>query len=140
MEGFLCLLVVGFIGLLVWQFIESRRAVATTSVDTACEPAKVVHIVRGAFTGPRAVLWTTATGPGTVNMRRRGFRGGITMSIDIEPRSGGGSRVDMWASDTLVYFFVLVNFAGVVNRRKRAIGRLLAEAELSVQHTSEYPS
>ena len=50
------------------------------------------------------------------------------MSITIEPRPGGGSRVEMWASDTVVYLGVLVNFAGVVNRRKNAIGRLLTAA------------
>lgn len=125
-EGFLCLaLVAGLIGILVWQFIETRRAVATTTVETAYEPAEAAQIVRDAFTGPRAILWTTATGPGTINMRRRGIRGGITMSITIEPCPGGGSQVDMWASDTVVYLGVLVNFAGVVNRRKNAIGRLL---------------
>jgi hypothetical protein len=47
------------------------------------------------------------------------------MSITVEPRADGGSRVEMWASETLVYLGVLVNFAGVVNRRKKAIGRVL---------------
>jgi len=131
-QGFLCFaLVAGLIGVLVWQFVETRRATATTTVETAYEPAKVAQIVRDAFTGPRAVLWTTATGPGTINVRRRGIRGGITMSITIEPRPSGGSLVDMWASDTVVYLGVLVNFAGVVNRRKNAIRRRLTTAQLA---------
>jgi hypothetical protein len=124
-SGFLCFLfVAGIIGVLVWQFIETRKAVATTTVETTYEPAQVGQIVREAFGGPRSVLWTVANGPGTINMRRRGVRSGITMSIDIEPRPGG-SRVDMWASQTVVYLGILVNFAGVVNRRKSAIARLL---------------
>ncbi|BCJ73766.1 hypothetical protein CS0771_33100 [Catellatospora sp. IY07-71] len=126
MEGFWCFVfVAGTIGALVWQFIETRGAVATTTVVTSYAPDDAARIVQGAFGGPRAVFWTTAGGPGTINMRRRGVRGGITMSIDIRPRPGGGSQVDMWASETAIYLGVLVNFAGVVNRRKRAIARLL---------------
>ena len=126
MEGFVCFLfVAGVVGILVWQFIETRKAVDTTTVETAYEPAKVVQLVKEAFGGPIAVLWTTASGPGTINMRRRGVRGGITMSIDIEPRAGGGTKVDMWASETVEYLGVFVNFAGVVNRRKNAIERRL---------------
>jgi len=53
------------------------------------------------------------------------------MSIDIEPRPGGGSRVDMWASDTVVYLGTLANFAGVVNRRKNAIESLLTTGQLA---------
>ncbi len=131
MEGFLCFAVVAvLIGIPVWQFIETRKAVATTTVESACAPATAAQLVRDAFTGPRAVLWTATSGPGTVNMRRRGVRGGITMSIDIEARSDGGSTVDMWASRTITYCGFLVNFAGVVNRRKNAIGRALTSAHL----------
>ncbi|GAA4263581.1 hypothetical protein [Dactylosporangium darangshiense] len=132
MEGFFCfVLVAGIVGVLVWQFIETRKALETTTVQTASSPAQVAQIVREAFTGPIALLWTTTSGPGSINMRRRGVRGGITMSIDIEPRPGGGSQVEMWASETVVYLGVLVNFAGVVNRRKNAIERRLTSPELS---------
>jgi len=125
-EGFTCVLLIGaLIGILVWQFAETRRAVATTSIRTAYPPAEAVRIVADAFSGGRAMLWTDATGPGTLNKRRRGVRGGITMSIDIEPLPSGGSRVDMWASQTVTYLGVLVNFAGVVNRRKNAITQSL---------------
>jgi hypothetical protein len=126
MEGFVCFLVVaGIIGVLVWQFIETRRALETTVVHSPLEPDRAAQVVRDAFTGAGALLWTTASGPGDINMRRRGVRGGITMSIDIASRPGGGSQVDMWASETVVYLGVLVNFAGVVNRRKSAIERQL---------------
>ncbi|WP_158632210.1 hypothetical protein [Micromonospora sp. Llam0] len=57
------------------------------------------------------------------------------MSIDIEPLPGGGTRVDMWASGTVVYLGFLVNFAGVVNRRKRAIARRLT-AELAADQAA----
>ncbi|WP_433350318.1 hypothetical protein [Micromonospora sp. CA-111912] len=114
------------IGFLVWQLIETRNAVATTTVETAYDPAQAVQIVRGAFGGPRAVLWTMATGPGTINMRQRGIHGGITMSITITPRPGAGTRVEMWASETVVHFGFLIRFADSVNRRKKAIGRLLS--------------
>lgn len=137
MEGFLCfLLVAGLIGALVWQFVESRNAVATTTVETAHDPAQTDRIVREAFTGPLAVLWTTAGGPGTINMRRRGIHSGITMSIDITSTPGGGSRVDMWASNTTVYLGVLVNFAGVVNRRKKAVGRQLSPGAVAPRPSS----
>jgi hypothetical protein len=34
----------------------------------------------------------------------------------------------MWASETVVYLGLLVNFAGVVNRRKNAISRAMTAA------------
>lgn len=126
MEGFLCFAAVaGLIGVLIWQFSESQRAVATTTVQTRYDPGKVAEIVRSEFEGARSLLWAKTGGPGTINVRRRGVRGGITMSITIESRPGGGSQVDMWASETVTYLGVLVNFAGVVNRRKKAIWQLL---------------
>ncbi|MBO4139131.1 hypothetical protein J5U46_03040 [Micromonospora tulbaghiae] len=129
-EGLVCFgIVAALIGFFVWQFIETRNAVATTVVDTTCDPAQAIEAVREAFGGSRSVLWTGTSGPGMINMRRRGFRGGVTMSIDIEPHPGGGSRVEMWASRTVEYMGILVNFAGVVNRRKTVIARLLADAE-----------
>lgn len=132
MEGFICFLfVAGLVGVLVWQFIETRGAVATTAIENAHSPAEAAQIVASAFSGARGVLWTTASGPGRINMRRRGIRGGITMSIDIAARQGGGSVVEMWASETVVYLGIFVNFAGVVTRRKRAIARMLDAAEVS---------
>ena len=126
MEGLLCFLfVAGVVGIFVWQLAETRRAVATTVVDTALPPGEAVRVVQEAFTGARAVLWTASDGPGTINMRRRGIHRGITMSITVEPRADGGSEVSMWASETIVYLGMLVNFAGVVNRRKNAIGRAM---------------
>ena len=109
MEGLFCAAVVVVpIAILGWQWYETQQAVATTTVDSPYEPAEVAQIVRDAFAGPRAVLWTTTGGPGTINMRRRGVHGGITMSIDIEPLPDGGTRVDMWASGTVVYLGFLV--------------------------------
>ena len=114
-------MVAAFIGVFGWQFSETRRAVATTIVDTPLSPGEAARVAREAFAGARAVLWTPTTGPGTINMRRRGIHRGITMSITIRPRQNGGSEVSMWASDTVVHFGLLVNFAGVVNRRKKVI-------------------
>jgi hypothetical protein len=125
--GFACFLViVAFVALPVWQFIESKNAVATLSVGSPHDPARTAQIVDASFGGARSILWTDVSGPGTINKRRRGKDGGITMSIDIEPLETGGTRVDMWASQTNIYFVLFVNFAGVVNRRKRAIARLLS--------------
>lgn len=122
----MCMLVViAIVGILAWQLYETRQAVAMTTVETRYDTAQAAELVEQAFSGPRAVLWTSAGGPGTLNKRRRGVRGGITMAIGIEARPGGGSLVRMWASETVVYLGFLVNFAGVVNRRKRAIARLL---------------
>ena len=123
---FLCVLaVIGLVGFLAWQFIETRNATETMSVRTNYDPNQTAEIINNAFTGVREVLWANASGPGTINKRRRGKDGGITMSIDIEPLPDGGSQVDMWASETNVYLGLLVNFAGVVNRRKKAIARML---------------
>lgn len=126
MESALCLMIVaGVFAIGIWQLVESRNALATTSITTSYSPQQVFEIIEGAFGGARSILWTNTGGAGDINKRRRGVRGGITMSIDIEPGPGGGSRVDMWASETVVYLGFLHNFAGVVNRRKRAIARLL---------------
>ncbi|MEV6343789.1 hypothetical protein [Actinoplanes sp. NPDC051851] len=128
MEGFICFLIVAaFVGVFAWQLSETRRAVATTVVETPLSPAEAADVVREAFTGVRAPLWTRSPGPGTINMRRRGVNRGITMSIDIRPHPDGGSEVAMWASETVTYLGLLVNFAGVVNRRKSAIGRAMTE-------------
>lgn len=132
MEGFVCFLLVALIiGVFAWQFAETRKAVATSSIESAHDPARAAEIINAAFTGARAILWTDTSGPGTLNKRRRGKDGGITMSIDVEPRPGGGSRVDMWASQTNVYLGFFVNFAGVVNRRKKAIAELLASTPIA---------
>jgi hypothetical protein len=128
MEAVCVLLVVGIVASFVWQYIETRGAEATTTVDTSYDPGQAAQIIETAFSGARSVLWTDASGPGTLNKRRRGVRSGITMSIGIEPLPDGGSHVAMWASETVIYLGFLVNFAGVVNRRKRAIIRLLSDA------------
>jgi len=128
--GFLVVLVVlGIIGLFAWQFIESRRALATTSVLTRYSPEQAAQLIHSAFGGARSVLWANTKGRGTINRRRRGWKGGITMSIDIEPLPDGGCRIDMWASQYVEYLPLFVTFASVVTRRKRAIAKLLAEPE-----------
>jgi hypothetical protein len=135
MGGFLAFLVIiGFIGCFVWQFREGKRAVATTSLVTRNQPEQAAQVINGAFGGPRSVIWTKTSGPGSINMRRRGIHRGITMSIDIEPLPQGGCRVDMWASEFTEVLVVMVNFAGVVNRRKKAIARMLAEP--AAQHAA----
>jgi hypothetical protein len=126
--GFFVVLLL-FAAIVVWQFIEGRKALATTSVITRYTPDQAVEAINGVFGGARSALWTTTSGPGMLNRRRRGVHRGITMSIDITPQGEGVTRIDMWASQYTVYLLVLVNFAGVVNRRKRAIGRLLAEPD-----------
>jgi hypothetical protein len=136
--AFFVILVIVFVGVIVWQYVESQRAVATTSVLTRYTPQQTAEIIAGAFGGARSVLWTRASGPGAINMRRRGRAQGITMSIDLTPEANGVTRVDMWASAYANYLGVLVNFAGVVNRRKRAIGRLLAEPDTSQLAKSMY--
>ncbi|WP_328442719.1 hypothetical protein [Amycolatopsis sp. NBC_00438] len=112
----------GFLG---WQRFATNNAVATTSVRSPHDVRRTQEIVDAAFGGARAMLWTTASGPGNINKRRRGKDRGITMSIDIEAIPGGGSQVDMWASQTNVYFGLFVNFSGAVNSRKMAISRHL---------------
>lgn len=121
------LLILLFVGGCVWQFIETRHALRTDSVLTRYTPQQAMQTIEDAFGGVRSVLWTNVRGPGRINKRRRGYKGGVTMSIDIEPLPDGGCRIDMWASAGYEYMGLLLNFAGVVNRRKRAIGRLLSQ-------------
>jgi hypothetical protein len=122
----LFLIFAALVAFLVWQFVETKNAVATLSVRSPHDPTRTAQIVDTAFGGARSILWTDVSGPGAINKRRRGKDGGITMSIDLEAMEAGGTRVDMWASQTNVYLLMFVNFAGVVNRRKRAIARLLS--------------
>jgi hypothetical protein len=119
------LLFIVFIALLVLLFRSSKQALAHTVVESPRSPEEVAEIVKGAFSGVRQTLWTSASGPGTINLRRRGKDGGITMSIDISPSGKGGSVIEMWASTYNEYFFVFANFSGAVNSRKRAISRLV---------------
>ena len=123
--GVLVVVLVVLAAVLIWQFQESKKAIATTSIQSEYDFNKVAEIVNGAFRGARGTLWADTSGSGTINKRRRGKDGGIVMSIDIEPLANGGSRVDMWASQTNTYLGFLVNFAGVVNRRKKAIVQIL---------------
>jgi hypothetical protein len=136
--AFFVIIVLAFIGVIVWQYVESQHAVATTSVLTRYTPEQAAEIIMGAFGGARSVLWTRASGPGTINMRRRGRAQGITMSIDLTPEANGVTRIDMWSSAYSHYLGVLIGFAGVVNRRKRAIGRLLAEPDTAQLANSMY--
>lgn len=114
-----------FIALLVWQFIASRKAVATTVVESSLSPQQAAQAVEGAFGGARSMLWTGARGPGMINKRRRGRDRGVTMSINIQPGPSGGSELSLWASQYSEYFSTFANVAGSVNSRKRAIARLV---------------
>jgi hypothetical protein len=126
--GFGCFLLVAAIaGAFVWWFMSSRKALATTVVETRCAPEQAAAVVANAFKGVRSILWTAGTGPGAINMRRRGKERGITMSIDIEPNNAGGSRVSMWASQYNEYLGFFANFSNEVNGRKKAITRMLDE-------------
>lgn len=119
-------IILAIVGLLVWQFSESKRAASTVSMYTSLDRQKTAELINSSFRGgTRSVLWADASGPGTINKRRRGKDKGITMSIDIEAAGGGGTRVEIWASSYTHYFGFFINFAGVVNRRKKAIAQLL---------------
>jgi hypothetical protein len=125
-ETVITLAVLAFIGFWVWQFIQTRRALATTTVQSRHAPDQVMKIVDSKFRGMQSSLWRHTTGPGTINKRRTGINDGIIMSIDVSPLSNGGSQVEMWASEGHEYLGGLVNFAGSVNSRKKAIARAVA--------------
>ncbi|WP_339122915.1 hypothetical protein [Pseudonocardia sp. D17] len=122
----LLILVLLFIAVFIWQYVASGNARTTTRVETPRAPQEAAQVVQQAFSGARSALWTATSGPGAFNMRRRGKDGGITMSIDVHALPAGGSAVDMWASDYNQRFVALINFAGSVNSRKKAIARELA--------------
>ena len=122
---FLLVLVLAFVGIFVWQFMATKSALATTRVESRLSVEDAAQVVQGVFGGARNALWTGASGPGAINMRRRGKDGGIVMSVDIEQMPGGGSATNMWASSYNEYLVVLANFAGSVNSRKKAIAQLL---------------
>lgn len=106
------LVLAGIVALLVWQFRQTKNAEATTKVVTTVSPARAAQIVREAFGGPRSLLWTDTGSPGSMNMRRRGVRGGITMSIDIAAAPNGGAVVSMSASEANYYLVFFANFRG----------------------------
>lgn len=122
----LLVLVLLFIAIFIWQYVASSNARTKTRVETPQAPQEAAQVVQQAFSGARSALWTATSGPGAFNMRRRGKDGGITLSIDVHALPVGGSAVDMWASSYSERFVVLVNFAGSVNSRKKAIARSLA--------------
>jgi hypothetical protein len=113
------------VGLFVWQFMATKNALATTRVESPLPPDVVAAKISNTFGGARSMLWANGAGPGSINMRRRGKDGGITMSINIEPSASGGSVVDMWASSYNEHFIFFANFAGSVNSKKKAIARQL---------------
>ncbi len=121
----LLLLILAFVLAFIWQFLATKKALATTRLESHHSPQEAAQLVQSAFAGARNAIWTGATGPGTINMRRRGKDGGIVMSIDVTELPGGGSAVGMWASAYHEYLVVLANFAGSVNSRKKAIAQLL---------------
>lgn len=125
-DGFVIVLVVlVFVRLLVWQFMATKNALATTRVESRYAPQDAADVIMRAFAGAGGALWTNGSGPGSINMRRRGKDGGITMSIAIAPLANDGPAVDMWASTYNEYFIVFANFAGSVNSRKKAVAGLL---------------
>jgi len=118
-----------------WQLVQSRRAVATTTVLTRYTEQEAIQKIQSAFSGgTKSLLWTDGRGPGRINKRRRagtlrGVKQSITMSIDITPQPSGLLRVDMWASEWASYLGIFVNFAGAVVSRKSAICKVLVEPD-----------
>lgn len=119
------LAVLALVAFLIQQRNATKNALATTRVESRLPPQEVASRIANTFGGAQAMLWTNGGGPGSINMRRRGKDGGITMSITIEPSATGGSIVDMWASNYNEYFIFFANFAGSVNSKKKAIARQL---------------
>ena len=127
MGGFvLVLIVLALVAFLVWQRSATKTALTTTQVESRLPPQEVAERIRNAFGGAQGMLWANEPGPGSINMRRRGKDGGITMSINIAPSASGGAIVDMWASNYNEYLIFFANFAGSVNSKKKAIERQLA--------------
>jgi hypothetical protein len=126
MSGLVIVLVVlAIIAILVWQRAATTKALATTHVESLLSPRDAEARIRNTFGGAQALLWTEGAGPGSINMRRRGKDGGITMSISVEPGARGGAVVDMWASNYNEYFGFFANFAGAVNSKKKTLERHL---------------
>ena len=125
-EFVLFLIGLALVGFLIWQRAATKNALTTTRVESPLPPQEVAARIASTFGGSQSMLWTNGAGPGSINMRRRGKDGGITMSITIEPSPSGGSVVDMWASNYNEYFIFFANFAGSVNSKKKAIARQLA--------------
>lgn len=131
----LVIIIILIVATFAWQFIQSRRAVATTSVLTRYTEQQVVHFIESVFQGGvKSLAWTNDRGPGRINKRRRagtlrGVKQSITMSINITREPNGVLRVDMWASAYATYLLLWVNFAGAVVSRKKAIAKVLAEPD-----------
>ncbi len=128
MGALITLLVLAFIA---WAIFTQVMARQQTSVTCSFDPATARRIVSKSF----GIWWNSVPGRGDDNYRpKRGPKAPI-ISISYEAAENGGCHVDIWCSHGIKNYGVL-NHAQLMWRKKRAVARALAQAELTLTQAS----
>lgn len=129
MSVLITLLILAFIAWAAFTQIMGRQQ---TSVSCSYDPATARKIVSKCF----GMWWTTVPGNGDDNFKsKRGSKAPV-ISISYGMSATGGCDVDIWCSHGVKQYGVL-NHAQLVWRKKRAVARALAQADLG---TSQAPA
>lgn len=128
MGALITLLVLAFVA---WAIFTQVAAQRQTSISCSCDPATARRIVSKSF----GIWWNPVEGRGDDNYRpKRGPKAPV-LSISYDRAEGGGCNVDIWCSHGVKNYGVL-NHAQLVWRKKRAVVRALARAELALTQPS----
>ncbi len=124
MGALITVLVLAFVAWAIFTQVAARQQ---TSISCSCDPATVRRIVSKSF----GIWWNAVPGRGDDNYRpKRGSKAPV-LSISYGMAEGGGCNVDIWCSHGVKNYGVL-NHAQLVWRKKRAVVRALAQAELAL--------
>jgi hypothetical protein len=116
------LLILAFIA---WNAFMQIMARQQTSITCSYDPAAARRIVSKSF----GIWWTAVPGRGDDNYKsKRGSRA-PTISIKYDLSQNGGCDVDVWCSAWVKNYGVM-NHAQLMWRKKRAVVRALAKAQL----------
>jgi hypothetical protein len=132
MAVLITLLILAFIA---WATFTQVMARQQTSVSCSCEPATARRIVSKCF----GMWWTAVPGKGDDNFKsKRGSKAPV-ISISYDMSGTGGCDVDIWCSHS-VKQYGLLNHGQMVWRKKRAVARALAQADLGSRQARVSPS
>jgi hypothetical protein len=122
MSVLITLLILAFIA---WGMFTQIMARQQTSVSCSYDSATARKVVSECF----GRWWTAVPGDGADNFKsKRGSKAPV-ISISYDRSESGGCDVDIWCSHGVKQYGVL-NHAQLVWRRKRAVVRALAQADL----------
>jgi hypothetical protein len=124
MGALITVLVLAFVAWAIFTQVAARQQ---TSISCSCDLATARRIVSKSF----GIWWNAVPGRGDDNYRpKRGSKAPV-LSISYGTAEGGGCNVDIWCSHGVKNYGVL-NHAQLVWRKKRAVVRALAQAEVAL--------